>query len=315
MKVEFNENGSPRLKNLISEDGLYYEDFKKSLKIKYKIILFDLCLIVSMIISGFFLFENLKNSSQILYFVCHFVWNSFWFASYLNFFHESSHYNLHHNKKINDMLATFLFSLFNGQDIKNLRITHWQHHKYLGATHDTENSYSEPLSFSQIIKVLLFIFTFQKILIRNNYLKTSKKKIFSKLFFISIFFHLGVTTLIIFVFGYFTAVVWVYTFLTGVPLFFKIRQTLEHRNVDHDKTKSFINIDHGPINRLFKSNFFSRFFGSAGFNKHLLHHWDPSLSYTNFREFENFLLKTKLKEQILNSKSNYNKIFSNLIYL
>ena len=33
---------------------------------------------------------------------------------------------------------------------------------------------------------------------------------------------------------------------------------------------------------------FSRYFGGAGFNRHLLHHLDPSISYTRFDEFERF---------------------------
>jgi len=315
MKIEFSQNGSPQLRNLSNDNNLSYDDFRKTLKIKYKTILFDLCLIVSMIISGFFLFENLKSISQTLYFISHFVWNSFWFASYLNFFHESAHFNLHHNRKINDMLADFFFSVFNGQDVKNLRITHWQHHKYLGTINDTENSYSEPLSLRQFIRILFFIYLFEKILSRNKFLKKSNKKLLNKFFVSAIFFHLIILIILVLVFDYFTAGVWVYTFLTGVPLIFKIRQTLEHRNLEHLKNKSFKNSNHGPTNRLFKSNFFSRFFGSAGFNKHLLHHWDPSISYTNFKEFENFILKTKLKDEILNNKSSYKDIFSRLIYI
>jgi hypothetical protein len=34
--------------------------------------------------------------------------------------------------------------------------------------------------------------------------------------------------------------------------------------------------------------------GSAGFNRHLLHHWDPSVSYTRFDEMEAFLAETSV---------------------
>ena len=74
-------------------------------------------------------------------------------------------------------------------------------------------------------------------------------------------------------------------------------------------------MNHGEVNRLFGNNFFSRFFGGAGFNKHLLHHINPSISYTKFKDLEKKLNEnTKYKELLGQSKSSYGGIFFKLFF-
>ena len=92
----------------------------------------------------------------------------------------------------------------------------------------------------------------------------------------------------------------------------KIRQTCEHRSLQAKKEIDYTKVEHGPVNRIFGNDFFSRYFGAAGFNKHLLHHIDPSISYTSFKEMENFLIDSNLSNQILSNRFSYLKIFKTL---
>ncbi len=84
-----------------------------------------------------------------------------------------------------------------------------------------------------------------------------------------------------------------------------LRQLLEHRSIDAVEGKDYLQEHHGPVNRMFGTHFWSRKFGSAGFNRHLLHHWDPSISYTCFDEMEKYLLKTEMAEEVESARTSY----------
>jgi hypothetical protein len=64
-------------------------------------------------------------------------------------------------------------------------------------------------------------------------------------------------------------------------------------------------VPHGPVNRLFGNGALSRTFGNAGYNRHLLHHWDPAVSYTRFDEMESFLMSTELAKVINGARATY----------
>jgi hypothetical protein len=51
--------------------------------------------------------------------------------------------------------------------------------------------------------------------------------------------------------------------------------------------------------------------GGAGFDRHLLHHWDPQVSYTRLPELERFLLNTKASAA-LSAKESYISTFKRL---
>ena len=73
------------------------------------------------------------------------------------FFHEAAHYNLHPNRGVNDVLCNVFVSGIVGQDIKKYRPIHWEHHKHLGTTADSEISYFDPLNIKLLVTSLLGI--------------------------------------------------------------------------------------------------------------------------------------------------------------
>ena len=73
------------------------------------------------------------------------------------------------------------------------------------------------------------------------------------------------------------------------PFFGSLRQLLEHRSAAASRHVDYSVAPHGRMTRMFREGPFGSTFGAAGFTRHLLHHWDPSVSYTNLAEVEVFL--------------------------
>ena len=55
------------------------------------------------------------------------------------------------------------------------------------------------------------------------------------------------------------------------------------------RRRYFSKNSHGATTRSFHEGPVGSTFGAAGFTRHLLHHWDPALSYTNLAAVEQFL--------------------------
>jgi fatty acid desaturase len=98
------------------------------------------------------------------------------------------------------------------------------------------------------------------------------------------------------------------------PLFGTLRPLLEHRDERADARINFAETNHGAYTRMFGTDIFSSLFGAAGFNRHLLHHWEPSISYTNLAELEAYLLDTEAAAIIEMRRSSYFWTFVNLFH-
>ena len=92
----------------------------------------------------------------------------FFLASLNLFIHEASHYNIHHNKKINDLLANLFVGVWFGLNVKSYRLIHWRHHEKLGTTEDTEHSYFNNPNWKFILSTLLGIHLVKVLLSRNE---------------------------------------------------------------------------------------------------------------------------------------------------
>ena len=112
---------------------------------------------------------------------------------------------------------------------------------------------------------------------------------------------------------YFTALAWLLAVSSFFPFLATVRQILEHRNPNKDNSLDYSNIDHGSFTRIFDDSLFARTFGGAGFNKHLLHHWEPTISYTNFSELEKFYNNIDTTKKIISErKTSYAKALKKL---
>jgi fatty acid desaturase len=106
---------------------------------------------------------------------------------------------------------------------------------------------------------------------------------------------------------------WVLIFFSFFPLFNGIRQLLEHRSDINSDYLNPASTENTKLSRLFNNSIIAKTFGSAGFNRHLLHHLEPQISYTNLGQLEEFLLHTELADEILQTETTYRKAFIKLI--
>jgi fatty acid desaturase len=60
---------------------------------------------------------------------------------------------------------------------------------------------------------------------------------------------------------------------------------------------------------VFGDGLIARTFGGAGFNRHLLHHWEPGISYTRLPDLEHFLNDTDLRPIMESRKTTYGRVF------
>ena len=120
----------------------------RNTKIKYNVLLKDLVIIILCILLGGF---SLISTNSFLLSLITSIWLGFWIHALSLFVHEGAHGNLCENKKINDVLSSFLSIFLLSMNIKEYRVKHWEHHKHLGTINDAENSYFNSLSFNNLL--------------------------------------------------------------------------------------------------------------------------------------------------------------------
>src|SRR5688500_13011106 len=132
-------SGVPEIRNLLSKQGVNYMDFKReALKVSLTLILANIATAWVMILLALFLLSFMaKNFLLILLTPLYGLWIGFWLQAYTIHFHEAAHYNIHPDKKINDLLSNLCLTPFVGMWIKQYRVSHWKHHLYLGTRDDT----------------------------------------------------------------------------------------------------------------------------------------------------------------------------------
>ncbi len=231
------------------------------------------------------------------------------------FFHEAAHYNLAAKKSTSDFLANMFIGAIVGQDIKNYRPIHWGHHKWLGSTMDTEQTYFDPLDTKFIVQSLLGIKVLSVLSKREENLQTDagKKQSMIGLQFIIGALMNGAIVIGSLYFNYWElAVAWTIGMLIVFPFFASVRQVLEHRDENAKRDVDYHNVAHGVINRLFGDGLIADTLGGAGFNRHLLHHWDPQVSYTRLKDLELYLMDTPLADALKSRQTTYVKTFIRL---
>jgi fatty acid desaturase len=193
-------------------------------------------------------------------------------------------------------------------------MSHWKHHLFLGTAQDTETSYVTPITLRKILYVasglyLLGVFLRYARVYRGLDKKSSGKGNSQAAYFRSLAFMIVCQCALTAAWACWvsipSALAWVLGYVLFGPLLVWLRQTMEHRSMDAGSMPVYEFSRYAPTNRLFGSDIFSRFFGAAGFNKHLLHHWDPSVSYTCFPQMEMFLMDTDLREQLQSCSTTY----------
>jgi fatty acid desaturase len=328
--------GSPDLRRLSNPQNGPWLEFRKNLRPNYPRAWFELFLCIALLFAGFvihlYLAYTYGNAFGLKIGILFALWIGFWLNSVLTFGHEAAHYNLASDKNLNDLFSDWTIWLFFPQSTRSYRKSHWQHHLHLGDHEDTEISYHNCLSPLFLAKAIIALHL-ATLVVRYFFLKNPRHApqnlvarshsektppagsqpfdVVSVLRAIAI--HTLFVSTALFLHCYSTAIVWLFAVIFLFPFFASVRQILEHRATPALCETDFMQELHGPINRMFGKDPFSRFFGAAGFNRHMLHHWDPTVSYTCFDKMQAFFAATELKPHLEDAQSTYLSSFTALL--
>jgi fatty acid desaturase len=195
-----------------------------------------------------------------------------------------------------------------GDDIRAYRALHWQHHLHLGDPDDTEVSYHHAPTVRYALETLIGLHAWR--VFRNHRNAPADAEARARLtpglaFARGLLVHCAVLALPAWA-GLWPAVLaWVIGVAVVFPYCSALRNQLEHRSAEAARDVDYVRAGYGPVNRMFRRTLFARAFGSVGFDRHLLHHWEPSVSYTRFDDLEAFLMATELGPRIDASRTTY----------
>jgi fatty acid desaturase len=242
------------------------------------------------------------------------------FAYLQLFLHEGAHYNLAASRALNDRLTNVCVGLLLLSDVKAYRFVHWEHHKHHGTPDDLEYSYFHAPGWRLILRVVSGAHSVSVLLNRLLPGRTAESAkaasripsgktqlIFGSLLHAAILLALyrGTGSLI-------PPVAWMAGFVSFFPLFATLRPILEHRSEEAEPSIDYFARAHGVVNRLFGDGLVASTFGGAGFNRHLIHHWEPQVPYTRLRELENFLVDTPVSAKLKARQTTYWRAFLRL---
>jgi fatty acid desaturase len=230
------------------------------------------------------------------------------------YFHEAAHFLLASTKANNDRLANAFIGLLVGQDIAAYRVVHFDHHRHLGTTEDTERGYFESLSIGFIAESALLLRVFKFLMARGPRIEKQAKTPRQRLMLLGgISMHGGLLLALAGIGAWPAILAWIIGMASIFPLFASIRPLLEHRDVAASRDKDYAKEDHGEVHRLFSDGPIASTLGGAGFNRHLLHHWEPQISCTRLAELEAFLSKTNAAPVLDAARSDYRAVFVELL--
>ena len=299
-----------------NQQGETYAEFRKKLTPDYKAVTKDLLkgylsllfiLLVAIFLQRFGKFYFLfMLPSVFLLGYC---------LAYLHLFiHEAAHYNIHPDRKKNDWLSDLFIGVFFGIRVTNYRKTHWQHHQHLGTTGDSEHTYYHPLNLFFLLKSITGLHVLSVVAERKRITSENRntRSTFKYIAYV-ILFHTSLLAILYITGGWKVICMWLVALLCVFPLLAALRQLLEHRDEHALEQTDFAKADHGKVTRLFGNSLLANSFGAAGFNRHLIHHWDPVISYTRLKDVEMFLSNAPTTSQYISeSRTGYIKTFVSL---
>lgn len=313
--------GSPHLPSIVSEDGVRWVDYRKTLRPRFGIVWRDIGLCYLFLAFGVLVLAPAPTSwpvwADVVLVAAAACWTGFWLHSLFLFGHEAAHTNLAPRRKTNDRLGDWFVWILYGSTTVNYRYTHMAHHAHLGDHEDTETTYHLCLSVLNMLKAVTGIHVLEVLLRKRSLSQPRKKSSRTSSGLLasvrSFALHASILAALVVTGSYLAALTWIIAVGAVFPLLATVRTVVEHRHLDAPCDVDFSVELHGPVNRMFGTGPVSRTFGSAGFNQHLLHHWDPAISYTRFPEMALFFSRTPLAADMEASRTGYGAAVRTLI--
>jgi len=301
---------------LVTDDGLSFREFRRRLTPRYGIVWSHLALgYLSLVIIGAAVVLTAPLAPAWLRVAVGAVLFGFVQAFIQLFLHEAAHYNFAPGRANNDRLANLFIGAIHGLEIGAYRVVHFEHHRRLGTTMDSERSYFDPLNMRFFAEALLGIKGL-RVLTRRSVIvarSTSDTRAAWRQKITAAVIHLAIVGTAVATRQYALALAWIIGTLSVMPLFVSLRQLLEHRSEGAEAHVDYSVVEHGSVNRLFGDGPIASTLGGAGFNRHLLHHWEPQISYTRLREVERYLMGTSAAAAVKERQSTYFETFWALV--
>lgn len=231
------------------------------------------------------------------------------------FMHEASHYHLAPSKRWNDILSNIFLGPLIGMETNYYRSVHFVHHRLIGTHTDTERSYFNALTLRFILETLTGLRVLRVMGQRKQNIEThypaGKSIVFKNnvMFVVAALLHSVLIGGLLYKGFCATAAAWAAGMGIWFPFFAMFRQILEHRTPQASAAVDYSVIDQGASHRMFGEGLIASTLGAAGFNRHLIHHWDPSVSYTRLKDVEMFLADTPLQAEVQAAQTTYLKTF------
>lgn len=316
---------APRLSDVVARDGRTWRDRRHELVPHYGRVWRDLALCHVMIALGVAAqLASAVASGPVGWITCPVAaaWIGWWLAALALFGHEAGHSNLAPTRKWNDRIGDWLVWSFFAQSVRRYRRSHWQHHLHLGGRGDTETSYASCLENPFLVRAATGLHALAVLgkyddakaspasAARASSAATSRERVLPVVR--SAALHGAILVALVVAGAVSTAVAWLLATAVVFPFLGTVRQVLEHRPYGLGCGVDVGSLDEGAVNRMFGTGFGSRWLGAAGFNRHLLHHWDPGVSYSRFDDMEAFLMTTALAPRIDAARSSYRETWRRL---
>lgn len=244
----------------------------------------------------------------------------FFIAFVMLFIHEAAHRNIHPDPRWNDILNNLFISGILGADVETYRRVHWEHHRNFGNAMDTEISYRDPLNLRFVVEALFGIRLARSILLRRSQVRSldaqkaveggSGTRVYVLLG--GLLFNAALVSGLAYGREWAAIFAWVCGIFVVFPFLGALRQILEHRGELPPSAHATADTICFATNRLFGDGPLAGTLGAAGFNRHLLHHWDPQVSYTRLRELEEYLLDTEAGGYLRQHQTTYFDTFFQL---
>lgn len=301
---------------LVDSKGLTYQAFRRTLIPKYGVVWLHISL-AWLVLAGCMAllvrFSGIHPAVDVASVIGGAAVLGFTLAFLQLFLHEAAHYNLHPNRKTNDLLNDLFVSGITGLVVRHYRPIHWEHHRHLGTPMDTEITYFDPLNIRFLIEALLGIRALKVVAFRKSKADQQEgAKGSAGMLVLGFAVNLAIVGALFVTGRWPAALAWGIGMYGVFPFFGSLRQLLEHRNEYADPETDYTEVVHGAIHRLFGDGLLAGTLGGAGFNRHLLHHWDPQVSYTHLKELETFLVDTEGAAYLKSRQTTYWRTFTRL---
>lgn len=311
---------------LVDEDGVPYREFRKRLEPRWGVVCVHLGLayVALALIVGSLAVWSPDGPTGIAAAAVGALALGYVIQFINNFLHEAGHYNLLPSRKWNDRVTNLLMGWLFGTSVSSYRRIHFQHHRALGTTEDSENSYFDALGVRYLVGALFGVKVIRSL---RRWARTDRRlgasdggqpmPSFSRVAWIAVAAAVNLALLagLLALGAWAAAVAWFAGLVVMFPFLMSTRQLLEHRSEEADPSTDYTQVDHGPVNRLFGEGPIASTLGSAGFNRHAIHHWEPQISYTRLADIESYLLRTEAAPAIRERQTSYRDTFLRLLEL